>query len=199
MEKRSFEVNLTGQYYGVHNESGVATIKNYVAKFVLPSQEAALSVIVKYLLDPYLRKNYPDYAKFRTHKITSIISNGRPPDPKVLQMAFEDMGPEDLSDFCILKHIFIDPAKHKDLEKCRAEIKATYEARIAQAKADQKSGASAEKQNEMDLLELNELPKPGAHPDININAQKLEAAAAKGKDVRVVDAAPTTDGDDLGL
>ena len=91
----------------------------YVAKFVLPTPEAALSVICKHLLDPYLRKHYDDYARFRSHKITSIVTNGRPPDPAVLNIPIDEQGVAELADFCLLRNIFIDPYKHKNLEQCR--------------------------------------------------------------------------------
>ena len=100
VETRNFEVTVRGQYYAAHTATGVATVKGYEAKLVLPSQEAALSVICKYLLDPYLRKHYEDYAKFRSHKIVHVKVNGRPPDHAVLQMAFEDMGVAELADCC---------------------------------------------------------------------------------------------------
>ena len=180
METRNYEITVQGQYYGVHDATGSPTIKSYVAKFILPSQEAALSAICKYLLDPYLRKHYADYAKFRSHRITSVIVNGRPPDPAVLQMAFDDMGVRDLSDFCILKQIMIDPYKHKDLEACRIEVKRVWEARVSQMKADEKSGAAKEKVEVDALLKMNELPKSGDAPEININEQKIFKAAEKG-------------------
>ena len=175
MEKRTFLFEVQGQYYGAHSTTGVATVKRYVAKFVLPSQEAALSVICKYLLDPYLRKHYDDYAKFRSHRITSVIVNGRLPDRKVLQMAFEDMEIQDLADFCIIKQIYIDPYQHKDLEKCRQEIKWIYEQRIAQKKADQGSGMAAEQAKAAELLAMNELPLENDASGYNENLQKIGA------------------------
>lgn len=177
--KRNYEITVQGQYYGAHDTTGTPTVKNYVAKFVLPSQEAALSVICKHLLDPYLRKHYQDFARFRSHKITSVVVNGRPPDAAVLQMSFEDMGVRDLSDFCILKQIFIDPYKHKDLEKCRQAVREEWELRISQAKADQVSGASAENAEVEALLKLNELPPKSETPLINVNEQRIGAALAK--------------------
>ena len=106
MEPRNYSITVEGQYYGAHEATGAPTVKRYVAKFVLPTMEAALSVICKYLLDPYLRKHYDDYARFRSHKITSVVANGRPPDKAVLQMPIEEMNVSELSDFCMLKQIF---------------------------------------------------------------------------------------------
>ena len=180
-DARNFGVEVRGQYYAAHTATGVATIKQYTANFVLPSQEAALSVICKYLLDPYLRTHYEDYAKFRTHKITNVKVNGRPPNGAVLQMAFADMGIADLADFCILKHIFIDPYQHKDLEKVRADIQQIWESRIAQTKADANSGVKHEKELADHLLKLNKLPMSGAYPEININEQKILSKAKAGE------------------
>jgi hypothetical protein len=191
--ERKFEITVEGQYYGAHDTTGAPTIKAYKAVFVLPSPEAALSVICKHLLDPYLRKHYPDYAKFRSHKITSMISNGRLPDAKVLQMSFDDMDVRDLFDFCILKHIFVDPYKHKDLEKCRTLVKDIWEKRVAQQKADQKSGVAKEKAEVEDLLALNKLEDTSN--EINVNEQKIGAALKKG-DSRIIE--PATDDVDAG-
>ena len=192
MEKRNYEITVQGQYYGVHDTTGTPTIKSYVAKFILPTQEAALSVICRHLLDPYLRKHYPDYAKFRSHKITSVVVNGRPPDTRVLQMSFDDMGVADLSDFCILKQIFIDPYKHKDLEKCRIEVRKVWEARVSQMKADEKSGVAKEKLEVDALLEMNGLPAD-VKPEININEQKILHAAEKGHKVDGITPLPETE------
>ena len=180
-EQRNFEFLVKGQYYAAHTATGVATVKGYEAHFVLPSQEAALSVICKYLLDPYLRTHYEDYAKFRSHKIVHVKVNGRAPDAKVLQMAFEDMETADLADFCILKQIFIDPYQHKDLAKVRADIKQIWEDRVAQAKADANSGRKREKELVDHLLTLNKLPNSGDNPEININEQKILSEAKHGR------------------
>ena len=180
VETRNFEFIVKGQYYAAHTATGVATVKGYEAKLVLPSQEAALSVICKYLLDPYLRKHYEDYAKFRSHKIVHVKVNGRPPDHAVLQMAFEDMGVAELADFCILKQIFIDPYQHKDLDKVRADIKQIWEDRVAQHKADANSGRKREQEMQDHLLKLNDLPKSGDNPEININEQKILSEAKHG-------------------
>ena len=178
--KRNFCITVEGQYYGAHDTTGAPVVKQYIAKFVLPSQEAALSIICKHLLDPYLRKHYADYARFRSHKITSVVSNGRPPDPAVLRMSFDDMSIADLFDFCILKHIFIDPYKHKDLEKCRIMIKEEWESRISQEKADKTSGLAREKTEADDLLRMNDLPVAAEGAEINVNEQKIGMALKKG-------------------
>ena len=178
--ERSFEIEVTGQYYGAHDTTGAPVVKQYLAKFKLPSLEAALSVICKSLLNPYLQKNYSDYARFRTHKIISVKTIGRSPDPKVLQMSIDDMDVADLADFCLLKHIFVDPYKHKDLEKCRAQVKEQWESRVSQQKADQKSGTAAEKKEVEDLLALNALPKLGENPEISTNEQRIGQALRRG-------------------
>ena len=171
--KRTFDITVEGQYYGVHDLTGIAVVKNYTAHFVLPSLEAALSVICKHLLDPYLRKNYPDYARFRSHRITSITTNGKAPDRAVLQMSFDDMTAEQLSDFCILNRIAIDPYEHKDLDKCREDIKTIYQARLAQARADKENGKATGRLKVDKLLEMNALPPEDENVKVSINEQKL--------------------------
>lgn len=155
--KRRFTFTTEGIYYGAHGQTGLPVTKPYIAKFVLPSQEAALSTIVKHLLKPYLRKNYPDFASVRTHRITSMDHTGRLPDPKVNQMAFEDMEINDLSDFCILNQIFIDPYKHKNFEECRDQVVKIYQSRSDEKKLAKKTGKDVEQKEVNDLLALNGL------------------------------------------
>ena len=193
VEQRIFTIIVEGQYYGAHDQTGAPTIKAYTATFRLKSPEAALSEICKHLLDPYLRKHYPVYAKFRSHKITSMTSDGRPPDPKVLQMSFDDMDVADLFDFCLLKQILVDPYKHKDLEKCRNLIKEIWEKRVAQQKADEKSGKAKEKKEVDDLLELNKLEDTNGV--INENEQKIGKALKEGAPKII---APAPDDADAG-
>jgi len=176
--KRKFVFTVEGQYYGAHDVTGSPTVKGYVAKFMLPSQEAALSIICKYLLDPYLKKHFGDYARFRTHRITSVVTEGRLPDPKVLQMAFEDMGIQDLDDFCIIKQIFIDPYKSKNIEAARTAIAEAWHARESQVKADKNSGAEAEKVEADKLLAMNDL-KGSTAAEINPNEMKIAKALEK--------------------
>lgn len=187
-EKRSFKIKVEGQYYGAHEATGAPTVKFYTAEFVLPSQEAALSIICKHLLDPYLRKHYADYAKFRSHKIVNVVVVGRQPDPSVLRMAFEDMGVSELSDFCILKRIFIDPYKHEKIDKCREEIRQIWEARVSQEKADKTTGLAKEKKEADELLAMNDLQAVGEGAEINPNAQRIAGAMKKAdKDIRASD------------
>lgn len=181
--KRSFALTVEGQYYGAHGQTGLPIIKNYTAKFVLPSQEAALSVIVRHLLKPYLAKFYPDYASVRTHKITSVSHSGRLPDPRVNQMPFEDMGVADLSDFCILNQIFIDPYKHKSLEACREQVQTIYHRRSDEKKLAKKTGKDVEQKEVAELLALNDL-KSLDESIPNLNEQRQGAALKNRGDGR---------------
>ena len=119
------------------------------------------------------RKNYPDYARFRSHRVTGISTKGKAPDRAVLQMSFDDMTAEQLSDFCILNRIAIDPYEHEDLDKCREDIKTIYQARLAQARADRENGKATGKIKVDRLLEMNELPPEEENVKVNINEQKL--------------------------
>jgi hypothetical protein len=184
--ERSFSFNLEGQYFAAHNATGLPVIKNYQASFKLLSMEAALSVIVKYLLDPYLTKHYPDYGRFKTHKIVGMQVYGKAPNPQVLQLSFDDMTVNELADFCIIKRIFIDPHKHKDLQKVRMEVSKIYQNRVDQKRQDEKTG-KAQEQKEIDaLLALNDIPK--LDPNMpNINMQRAGAALKNAGDGRAVE------------
>ncbi len=178
--KRSFTFTVEGIYYGSHGQTGLPVTKPYIAKFVLPSQEAALSVIVKHLLKPWLRKHHPDYASIRTHRITSMDTSGRLPDPKVNQMAFEDMEVADLSDFCILNQIFIDPYKHKNFEECREQVVKLYQSRSDEKKLAKKTGKDVEQKEVADLLKLNDL-KADEETTLPTLAEQRIGAALKNR------------------
>ena len=180
--KRIFKFTVQGHYYGAHDTTGVAVIKSYSAVFTLLSQEAALSVICKHLLDPYLRKNYPDYAKFRTHALTHTEVVGEKPDLKTLQMPIDEMNQSQLADFCILKQILIDPYKHPDFEKCKAEVKTIWEAMYAQQRYERESGKAKEKQEVDDLLDMNNLLAFKEKPIVNKNEQIISGVIKKEGD-----------------
>jgi hypothetical protein len=183
MEPRSFNFVVEGQYYGAHSTTGQPTIRNYQATFKLLSLEGALSIIVKYLLEPYLTKNYEDYCRFRTHKIVGMEVFGPKPNTAVLQLSFEDMSVNELADFCILKRIFIDPHKHKDLQKVREEVARIYQNRVDQKRQDEKTGKASE-QKEIDaLLALNNIPKLDNN-GVNLNMQRVGAALKNAGDGR---------------
>ena len=195
-EGRAFRVTVAGQYYGVSEVTGTAAIKNYTATFILPSQEAALSVICKHLLPPYLKRNYPDYARFRTHKIVSLECINHTPDRKVLQMAFEDMDVSDLSDFCILRQILIDPYKHSNLEKIREEIKKIWENKVATQKQDKKTGKDKEQKEVADLLALNKL-QADEHPEMSAGLQTMVKKKVIKAEVEVAPVGADVDPDPL--
>lgn len=182
-EKRSFCFTVEGKYYGAHGATGLPVVKLYVAKFILPSQEAALSVIVRHLLIPYLTKNYADFGSLRTHHITSMVTEGRLPDSKVLQMSFDDMEIQDLSDFCILKQIFIDPYKHKNFEQCREQVMKIFQSRTDEKAMAKKSGKDVEQKEIDELLKLNNLPRVDTSiPNVNMQKQNV---ALKPRDGRI--------------
>lgn len=171
MEKRSFEVVVEGQYYALH-DSVSTVVKKYQAKFVLPSQEAALSNICKHLLKPYLEKNYPDFIRFRTHQLVSITAHGRKPDPEVLQMGIDEMNIAQLSDFCILRQIMIDPYKHSDLPLCRERVMEAWRVKRRDLQDRQEGKAAVEDKEINELRALNNLPPLTDGILINHNEQK---------------------------
>lgn len=186
MEQRSFSFIVEGQYYGAHSTTGQPTIRNYQGTFKLLSMEGALSIIVKHLLEPFLTETYEDYCKFRTHKIVGMEVFGPKPNPAVLQLSFEDMTANELADFCILKRIFIDPHKHKDIEKVRKEVANIYQNRIDQKRQDEKSGKATE-QKEIDaLLALNGIRKLDNN-GVNLNMQRVGAAIKGAGDGRTIE------------
>lgn len=178
-EKRYFKFTVEGQYIALH-DAGSKTLKRYSASFTLPSQEAALSIICKHLLDDTLTKKYQDYIKFRTHAVTSMEVVGRSPDREVLSMDPDEMNREQLSDFCILKSLMIDPYKHGDLTHCREVVKAQWRLkRLAQKEKEEHKDAGAQK--EVDALrELNDLGPEEQGIKVNVNAQKAAGPANAG-------------------
>lgn len=169
-EKRYFKFTVSGQYIALH-EAGAKTLKRYTQEFVLPSQEAALSIICKHLLDEKLQKYYSDYIKFRTYTIISTEIIGRSPNRDVLQMGVEEMNREQLSDFCILRGIMIDPYKHGDLAHCREVVAAEWRLKRL-AKKEEETSKNAEVNKEVDeLRKLNGLPPNSDEFQVNINAQ----------------------------
>lgn len=181
MEKRSFEIVVEGQYTAVGEASGTPTVKFYKARFTLPSQEAALSVVCKHLLAPYLRKNYQDFIRYRTHRLVSITAIGRKPNTDVLQMSLEDMDVGQLSDFCILKGIMIDPYKHSDLVRTRERVAESWRV-LRQNKKDNETSAAGADQRERDaLLDANELPKEDETVKVNLRERQATAAVQASK------------------
>lgn len=178
MEKRHFIVAVEGQYIALGEASGVPTVKNYRMEFNLPSQEAALSVICKHLLAPALRKKYSDFIRYRTHKLVSINAIGRKPDTGVLQMGIDEMSIDQLSDFCILRNILIDPYRHTDLPLTREKVAEAWRAQRQSRQEAQASGATKEQKDIDSLLAANKLEKEGETPQVNINER---VAVAPGK------------------
>jgi hypothetical protein len=180
-EKKYFKCVVEGQYHALHENAGTPTLRKYSAEFTLPSQEAALSVICKHLLTPYLEKKYPDFIRFRTHELKSITLVGYTPDPSVLQIGIDEMSVKELSDFCILRQILIDPYKYPDLERTK-EIVAEMWRTKRQEKTDEKVTEAEDAIN--DLLSLNELDIPTKELKVNLNEQKAslpKMPAAPGK------------------
>ena len=177
MSTKQFEVVVDGQYHALHDVSGSPVLKPYTSKFTLPSQEGALSVICKHLLAPYLRKHYPDFVRFRTHQLRSITLVGYTPNPEVLQMSIDEMNAKQLGDFCILKQIQVDPAKHADLNACR-ELVSTIWREKRTARQDKEELERKNNQGDIDeLLKSNDLPVQTGEVVIDINAHKATVAA----------------------
>lgn len=175
---RQFKVTVEGQYHALHT-SGNPTLKRYVAEFILPSQEAALSIICKHLLNPYLHKNYPDFIRYRTHELKSIVVVGRAPDPAVLQMSIDEMSMAELSDFCILKQILIDPYKHANLAAARELVQTTWSTK-RQRILEKESGKTAQEEKEIaELLQQNKLPPQQDSVGVSVNERKATAAAVR--------------------
>lgn len=72
-----FLITVEGQYYSVYMDGDghqQKKIRNYKIQVKLPSMDAALSVIRNHLLDPALKKKYPDYTRYRTHIVKRVAS-----------------------------------------------------------------------------------------------------------------------------
>lgn len=172
--KRIYSITVAGQYMSVGDASGSKTLRKYEATFKLLSMEAALSVIVSKLLEIKLRKTYPDYVTYRTHKITKVEVEGPKPSAEVLGMVLEKMSLEQLADFCILREIQVDPYKCEGKEVMNGDQKTVLSA-LAVARqtvvdrwndkralmADQEVEKTARMEDD-DLLSLNGLDREDA-------------------------------------
>lgn len=176
-DKKHFEVVVRGQYHALNSVSGTPTLKNYEEAFILPSQEAALSNICKHLLSPRLKKSHGDFIRFRTHELVSITLKGYKPNPEVLQLDIDEMSLLELSDFCILRQIMIDPYKHaaKDIFAIREMVRKAYTAKRQAAKDNITSKNAIAEQEADTLRRINDLPAEATGTKINLNEQKLKA------------------------
>lgn len=178
--KKHFEVVVRGQYHAMNAVSGTPTLKTYKEEFILPSQEAALSNICKHLLTPRLKKVHGDFIRYRTHELVSITLKGYKPNADVLQEDIDDMDLLQLSDFCILRQLMIDPYKHaaKDIGVIREMVKKAYSAKRQMSK-DMRESKNAVANNEADTLrKANDLPPESMDgPRVTINEHKVTQAA----------------------
>lgn len=153
---RQFKFTVEGQYKAAVTGGGDC-LKNYKLTFILPSVDSALSQIVIHLLKPKLRKEYPDFIRVRTHKITKCEVVGQAPDKKVLSRPIETMSMEQLSDFCLLSNIYIDPFKLKELSLARETVAQAFRDKTSAQEIETVEAQKIKAGDE--LRELNELPK----------------------------------------
>lgn len=158
--KRTYEFVVEGQYIALSGSN--KTLKKYSVKFVLPSPDSALSVIVSKLLDDKLRLTYDDYVKYRTHKIVGRSIVGEKPSRAVLEMEVEKMNFEELTDFCLLKEISVDPFKYKNVQLAREAVAKGWEDQKERGREILKD---KEKIRELDELRLlNNIPTGDSAP-----------------------------------
>jgi hypothetical protein len=183
-DRKYFEVVVQGQYHALNDVSGTPTLKNYKETFILPSQESALSAICKHLLSPRLKKTHADFIRFRTHELVSITLKGYKPNAEVLQLDIDEMSLLELSDFCILRQLMIDPYKHsaKDIFAIREMVKKAYLTKRQAAKDNRESKASVENTEAETLRKANGLESQSKDIQINENEHKAtQAMRAKEK------------------
>lgn len=188
-ERKHFEVIVRGQYHAMNAVSGTPTLKTYEEKFILPSQEAALSNICKHLLSPRLKKSHGDFIRYRTHELVSITLKGYKPDPEVLGLDIDDMNLLELSDFCILRQLMIDPYKHaaKDIFQIREMVKKDYTTKRQMIK-DMAASKSAVANSEADTLrKANDIEPETQGIKININEHKVTQAMQAREVIQPVD------------
>lgn len=193
-QKKYFEVTVGGQYIALSMATGTQTLKAYEEKFVLLSQEAALSKICKHLLSPRLKKKYPDFIKYRTHEKLAVKLFNYTPDTGVLQMSIEDMNLTELGDFCILRGLEIDPFLHghKDIFALRQIVMKANEDKRQYAK-DRATSKTAPAEKEADTLRrMNDVEAPKAGLEINPNEQLVKKAGEQAPPVET-SATPAAD------
>lgn len=179
--KKFFEATVRGTYHAISDITGTPIVKQYEEKFVLPSQEAALSNVCKFLLAPRLKKVHKDFIRFRTHELVGIKLVGHTPDPEVLQMAVEDMSMPQLFDFCVLRQLTIDPYQHpkKTIDQIREMVLKAYREKQQMKKDSEKTKGIEDRAKADALLAMNDLEVPKEGIEINVNEQKATAAMNK--------------------
>lgn len=176
LQTKYFEVTVAGQYIALSHATGTHALKNYSEKFIVPSQEGALSKICKHLLSPKLKKKYSDFIRFRTHEKISMVLHNYAPNAEVLHMSIEDMNLTELHDFCILRQLEIDPFQHgtKDIFKIRSMVLKANEDKRQYAKDKRENKNAPEEAEANKLRAMNELDEQLGGTEINLNEQLVK-------------------------
>lgn len=148
MSKDLYEVTVEGQYVTTERKT-----KKYIHTFVLNRLDRALAVIKKHLLDVKLREKYEDYKTYRTHAISATKRIGRQPDSSVLNMPLSRMTAQQLSDFCLLNALALDPADIPDIKLARERVAIAFEQKLKYEELDIQ--AEEKRREEKELLMLN--------------------------------------------
>lgn len=152
MEKRTYRITLTGEYYTKAAGNTVATVRPYKENFILPSLESALSVIKGKLLGSKLRQTHPDYETYRTHTVTNIQLVHGMVNRAVLNMAFSEMELLDLDDYCILHRLFCDVFAAKSLSSARAMVRERAQEQAERFNASAESRKAESEENKLRRL-----------------------------------------------
>ncbi len=112
-------VKVRGDYFAAA-AGNRKIIARYELEVKLPTMDRALSIIKNKLLDPLLKRKYPDYINYRTHEMVSFKALGSAGDPKHLPLHLQ--GREQLIEHIEKKKLAIDPIIYPELTGLRKAI-----------------------------------------------------------------------------
>lgn len=171
-EPKGFKVTVEGDYYSKYadNDGHVQKkVKKYRLVVLLPQIEAALSVIRNYLLEPALKKKYPNYTKYRTHVIKNIETlDGRP----VQDVRY--MNVSQLQDYIEINGLPIDVSVLTAVQELREAI------RLYQDNPDQYAAWSQKVFKEKKITSLLSALNPDLFTD-DLEESELENEEAKSE------------------
>lgn len=117
-----YEITVGGEcivYSDAADRSKGKMTKPYEIKVRLKSLDSALSIIKNRVLEPVLRKKFPEYYKFRTHEILDVVPLG---DTSERADQIDAMNRQQLLKFIKDEGLPVDPSLFKKIGKLREAI-----------------------------------------------------------------------------
>lgn len=151
-KEEGFLVTVGGQFFATYRDADGHTqkkIKNYRIQVKLATMDAALSTIKNFLLEPALKKKYPEYTRYRTH----VIKHVEPLSGSKRISDFRYMNLSQLNDFVEDNGFEIDCSLFTDVQELRDAINRYNDNPEAYAIWEEQIGDV--KRKKIELAELN--------------------------------------------